>query len=145
MHRQSTTPNNRRRLAAVAAVCAAGLAATGVYATTLTVTANQDAGGAVNVVACDTTLDVQSAAPVFDEVEHVYKIDAFTVGGIAPSCDGLTLYATALNASGTAVQSFSHVYVSATDAGSVTFTFTAPVASSVLDGYALALHQQSAV
>ena len=88
----------KKRVAVVAAVAAAGLASAGVYATALTVTANQDSAGVSAVTSCDDTVTTQTSPPVW--VTDEWQNADLTVGGIDPLCTGQTVYVQPLDAEG---------------------------------------------
>ena len=86
--------------AVVVAVAGATMAMSGVYATSLALSANQDAGGSVAVSQCDTDgMTMQTAAPVFNETitPHTDVIPTFVISDIDTDCVGATLYVTSDN------------------------------------------------
>ena len=105
MHAKSTN-RNKKRLAVVAAIGAACLATAGVYATTLVVTANEDAAGIDAVVTCDADgVTVTSAEPVYSATLAApttggFVIPEVTVAGIDMACNGSTLYLTPVSNAG---------------------------------------------
>lgn len=93
----------KKRLAIVAAVSAACLASAGVYATTLAVTANDDAAGVSVVSTCDATVTTQTSVPVWVAAEDEWQNADLTVGGIDAACSGQTVYVQPLDSAGDAV------------------------------------------
>jgi hypothetical protein len=109
MHRKSTG-SNKKRLAIVAAIGAACLATAGVYATTLVVTANQDAAGIDAVATCDAGgVTVTSGVPVYSDTLTSPTVGGFvipdvTVAGISMACNDSVLYLTPVSNDGTHVK-----------------------------------------
>jgi len=146
--RSMSMSKGRKRIAVAAAVGAACLAASGVYATTLLVTANQDAGGTAVVTACQTAeIKVESDAPVYDETGDAYKVAGFTVKNVDTACTG-TLYVSAISESNTQIQPAPGVQFTWTLDGVATskhFAFTDAQLSSVLKNYTVAIHNTNPV
>ncbi len=140
MHHESSKKRNKKRLAVVAAIGAAVMASAGVYATTLTVTANADSGGNAAVLACDIDgVNVAAGTPVYSDITQKYMLSDLTVTGIAPGCLGQTLYVSAVQTDGTELGSFNHTMLTA----EISYHETAmtPFATDDLVKYVVAFHQ----
>lgn len=132
----------KKRLAAVAAISAAMLASAGVYATTLTVTAKDEAGGAVDVVSCDPDgVNVETGTPAYNATTGMYEVTSVEISGVAAACDGMTLYVTAAKADGTSLATFTHAYDDATDNGGYTKTGLTAFSLYDLDNFVVAIQE----
>jgi hypothetical protein len=138
---QPPKKKTKKRLAAVAAISAAMLASAGVYATTLTVTAKNEAGGTEDVVSCDPDgVNVEAGTPTYNAVSGQYEATSIVVTGIAATCDTMTLYVTAAEADGTSLVGFDEVYDDGNDNGTITETVTA-FALEDLDKFVVAIQE----
>ena len=140
----------KKRLAIVAAVSAACLASAGVYATTLTVTANKDAAGTTSaILACDSDgVNVTTSDPVWDDLAHKYYFAKVTVTGISPDCDGQKVFVQPLTTSDAALGGGGDATFDKDDSGHATdVEVTLTGAKAYTESYlkaAVAIHEPAA-
>ncbi len=144
MNHESQGGRSKKRLAIVAAVGGAMLATFGVYATVLTVSANQDAGGTDTTTTCDADGVVASTGtPTFNSATQKYEVTTITVQSIDDvHCAGQVLYVTAIKNDDTALKAITP-YTIVAETTEKDFT-VASFALEDLKGYAVAIHQPTA-
>jgi hypothetical protein len=121
--------------AAVVAVC---LATAGVYATTLTVTANQDFATTTQASPCrSSSIEVQSDKATSIEEGDPLTVAGFSATSIPADCRG-TLYVSAVSTTGAQIKQFT-AQLDGT-ATSLHFDFARPQLESALGPYAVAIH-----
>lgn len=127
-----------KKVGILVAVAGATIAMGGVYATSLTVTAQQASSGAGDVASCQVgALTFTGADPEYNAGTGKYRIASVTVSGItSPACDGNELYVTAVDGSDVALSTGTAVSI---DASSEVFTFTTPVDVDSLNTYVAAI------
>ena len=104
--RRRRSPIARRALAIGVGVTFVCLASAGVYATTLTVTANQDYATTTGLSPCQSSsIEVKSDKATTIEPSDLLAIAGFTVSGLPAGCAG-TLYVTAVSTTGTQIEDF---------------------------------------
>ncbi|TXH43293.1 MAG: hypothetical protein E6Q90_06970 [Actinobacteria bacterium] len=131
-HAPSATKSNRRKI--IAGVAALGVAAAGygVYASALTVdNSNSFAAGTGTVASgCDTTVDtllVVATTPT----SGTFPSSGVTVSGVdTTACDGLRIYATALNSGNTSVGTTSSSAIATNDSGTYTLNWGSAIADA---------------
>ncbi len=132
----------RSKAVAALATAAALVAAAGVYATVLTVSARDDAGGTGDVPICqptDSPVQVQSDDPVYDAGLTAWVTSGVTVSNINADCQDiqLGLYLTAHDVNGRALKSVGPQLI---EHASEHLDLPDGIKMSDLDGWTIAFH-----
>lgn len=130
-----------KKVGILVAVAGATIAMGGVYATSLTLDAQQAASGADAVASCQSApLVFTSADPTYDAASGKYKTASVTVTDIdvagGAECTNMELRITAVDNSNAVLSTGPAVTI---DAASEVFTFSAPVAVEDLSKYVAAI------
>lgn len=130
-----------KKVGILVAVAGATIAMGGVYATSLTLDAQQAASGADAVASCQSAPLVFTAAdPTYDAVSGKYVINSVTVSDIdvagGAECTGMELRITAVNSSNAVLQTGPAVTIGA---ASEDFAFADSVAVEDLSKYVAAI------